>query len=129
MKKVDITWWFWGLLSVAVIVFFYIVVRPSNMSIILGSAGATVVTAIAAVGIERVVEVIWWIVDRSRPKKGVIKKHSDKEDPRRLLISVELSVLLGLAIARLLGINIFYGGSMNTPVPSTGWQWGSVSRV
>lgn len=132
----------WQLLLLVVVAgVFYAVARPSHISIILGSSGAAaVVTGIVAVAIERVLEVTWWmqpgaVEAATRATKAPESAKTPETakapgaddavaDPRRLLISIELGVLLGLGVARLLGINVFYGCKMDTPIASVGWQWG-----
>jgi hypothetical protein len=175
---------------------FYFVVHPSTVTIALGaSTASTIMTGVAILGIERVVEVIWWLVDLKNfnLSKNLEQNNSEitkqaamkaveliatasveavsevsevskptqvstiaataaanaaaanaaaanaanlakaanatdtvkaPQDPRRLIISLELSILIGLAIARIIGINIFYGGTISSSSSISGWQWG-----
>jgi hypothetical protein len=241
------------ILFFAMVGVFLLAIWPSTILIVLGASGAAaVVTAITVVGIERVVEVMWWIFDKINAKakadiakkaaedasanaadkskaiiaitaaynaKAADAKAADKangnaadpanaavtiaanaasvaadkanaaaakadlanaaaankdaavadaaaatanvaaatmasakvmakapQDIRRLIPSIELSIIFGLAIARIIGINIFYGGTIgnlaNTIATTTtsttsitvtntasfsqsiGWQWG-----
>jgi chemotaxis protein histidine kinase CheA len=188
------------ILFLCVVGLFYFVVHPSTVTIALGaSTASTILTGAAVLGIERLVEVIWWVVDlksymsKSKQKDtgettkqaavdaaDIIAAASVKaaldasieagldasktpqvssvavtaaanaaaanaaainaanatkvsnasenakapQDPRRLIISLELGVLLGLAVAKIIGINIFYGGTISSSTSFPGWQWG-----